>query len=157
MLCSEGENSGQCAGSQATLVGVGQCLDPQPVQVPLLLHPGPPTHQYGKSAGSPAGHSLHSLSSCGLVVLQLSLGCPTETSSRVMTQHQMRRRQPAQTHLPAPTAAYNPIPKQIPYSGGSQGFSVLGAFIAFILFFLSALGQKKYQTIPLIKWLDPNN
>lgn len=143
MLCSEGENSGQHAGSQATLVGVGQRLDPQPVQVPLFLHPGPPVHQYSKSAGSPAGHSLHSLSSCGLAVLQLSLGWPIETSSRVMTQHWMRRRQPAQTHLPAPTMAYNPIPKQIPYSRGSQGFSVPGAFIAFILLFSQCPGPKE--------------
>lgn len=136
MLCSEGDSSGQCAGLQAALMCVGGVCTQSPLSC-ILGHLGITRLRVQVALQV-------SVSSWGRAVLQLSTGCPTEPSYAVMTQHWVRRQQPAQTHLLA-TVLYTPIPKQTPTPKGSQAFSVHSALIILILFVLSALGQNTQQ------------
>ena len=146
MLSFEGESSCQSVAHRLPLWVQVQHLDPQPLQVPLLLRPGPSMHQHGESAASPVGQSLHSVSSWGLVVLQSPRGWPIETS------HHSELDVEARVCTDSHTSSYT---IQFPNKALITDVPKLSQFIAPLLssylLFSVPLGQKKYQTIPLIK------
>lgn len=142
VLCSEGDSRGRCAGLQAPLMCVGECLHPESTA----------PASWGTEASPGWKRRLPCRSQCilwALVVPSGALLCRDDSTLDVE----------ATACTDSPTSSHSGTHSNSRTNPYLQRFpSFLSSWCPYYLHtFCSQCPGPKYPTIPLLMWLDPNN